>query len=50
MQIKEGDDLGFVNGFGWQAVALGYGCGFVVGIGIGYCLVLGLTRRNTRAN
>ncbi|KAH6835003.1 hypothetical protein C2S53_003780 [Perilla frutescens var. hirtella] len=29
---EEGDDQSdFVNGFGWQVVALGYGCGFVVG-------------------
>jgi len=27
-------------GFGWEPVAIGYGCGFVIGIGIGYCMFL----------
>ena len=27
-------------GFGWKAVAIGYGCGFVIGIGIGYYMFL----------
>jgi len=27
-------------GFGWKPVAIGYGCGFVIGIGIGYCMFL----------
>jgi len=27
-------------GFGWKAVAIGYGCGFVIGIGIGYYMLL----------
>ncbi|XP_039690708.1 receptor-like protein 9DC3 [Medicago truncatula] len=27
-------------GFGWKAVAIGYGCGFVIGIGIGYFMFL----------
>ncbi|XP_058742820.1 receptor-like protein 9DC3 [Vicia villosa] len=25
-------------GFGWKPVAIGYGCGFVFGIGLGYCM------------
>ncbi|XP_047952631.1 receptor-like protein 9DC3 [Salvia hispanica] len=39
---EEGDDddaYVFVNGFGWQSVVTGYGCGFVVGIGIGYMVI-----------
>ncbi|CAI8587051.1 unnamed protein product [Vicia faba] len=27
-------------GFGWKPVAMGYGCGFVFGIGLGYCMFL----------
>ncbi|PNX61377.1 receptor-like protein kinase, partial [Trifolium pratense] len=27
-------------GFGWKPVAIGYGCGFVIGIGIGYFVLL----------
>ncbi|XP_039686888.1 receptor-like protein 9DC3 [Medicago truncatula] len=27
-------------GFGWKPVAIGYGCGFVIGIGLGYCMFL----------
>jgi len=27
-------------GFGWKPVAIGYGCGFVIGIGIGYYMFL----------
>ncbi|XP_058742823.1 receptor-like protein 9DC3 isoform X2 [Vicia villosa] len=26
--------------FGWKPVAIGYGCGFVFGIGLGYCMFL----------
>uniref|UniRef100_A0A3N7GKU4 Uncharacterized protein n=2 Tax=Populus TaxID=3689 RepID=A0A3N7GKU4_POPTR len=26
----------FEEGFGWKAVAMGYGCGFVFGVSIGY--------------
>ncbi|RHN52278.1 putative leucine-rich repeat-containing, plant-type, leucine-rich repeat domain, L [Medicago truncatula] len=27
-------------GFGWIPVVIGYGCGFLIGIGIGYCMFL----------
>ncbi|KAI5432729.1 Receptor-like protein 9dc3 [Lathyrus oleraceus] len=27
-------------GFGWKPVAIGYGCGFMIGIGLGYCMFL----------
>jgi hypothetical protein len=27
-------------GFGWKPVAIGYGCGFVIGIGLGYFVFL----------
>ncbi|KAI5432732.1 hypothetical protein KIW84_020146, partial [Lathyrus oleraceus] len=27
-------------GFGWKPVAIGYGCGFVFGIGLGYFMFL----------
>ncbi|XP_047943054.1 receptor-like protein 9DC3 [Salvia hispanica] len=33
------DEYGFIDGFGWRSVVLGYGCGFVVGIGIGYMVI-----------
>ncbi|KAH6796541.1 hypothetical protein C2S52_021095 [Perilla frutescens var. hirtella] len=35
---QESDCCNFVDGFTWQAVALGYGCGFVVGVVLG-CIV-----------
>ncbi|KAG5233638.1 receptor protein [Salix suchowensis] len=34
---NEGDDSTlFGDGFGWKAVAIGYGCGFVLGVAMGY--------------
>ncbi|KAJ6376198.1 hypothetical protein OIU77_001044 [Salix suchowensis] len=34
---NEGDDSTlFGDGFGWKAVAMGYGCGFVLGVAMGY--------------
>ncbi|KAL1542290.1 receptor like protein 22-like [Salvia divinorum] len=37
---EEGDDgYGFIDGFGWRCVVMGYGSGFVVGIGIGYMII-----------
>ena len=30
------DDFGFANGFHWKVVLLGYGCGFMFGLGMGY--------------
>ena len=34
---NEGDDSTlFGDGFGWKAVAMGYGCGFVIGVAMGY--------------
>ena len=30
------DDFGFENGFHWKVVLLGYGCGFMFGLGMGY--------------
>lgn len=36
----EGDDeSSFVNGFGWEAIVLGYGCGFVIGVFWGYLIL-----------
>ncbi|KAJ6886707.1 receptor-like protein 9DC3 [Populus alba x Populus x berolinensis] len=32
----EKEDSMFEDGFGWKAVAMGYGCGFVFGVSIGY--------------
>jgi len=32
----EKEDSMFGEGFGWKAVAMGYGCGFVFGVSIGY--------------
>jgi len=35
--FDEGDDSTlFEDGFGWKAVAMGYGCGFVFGVATGY--------------
>ncbi|XP_047953401.1 receptor-like protein 9DC3, partial [Salvia hispanica] len=30
---------GFIDGFGWRCVVMGYGSGFAVGIGIGYMII-----------
>ncbi|XP_047953346.1 receptor-like protein 9DC3 [Salvia hispanica] len=32
---EEDDEYEFIDGFGWRSVVMGYGCGFMVGIGIG---------------
>ena len=32
----EKEDSMFEEGFGWKAVAMGYGCGFVFGVSMGY--------------
>jgi uncharacterized membrane protein YraQ (UPF0718 family) len=35
--FDEGDDSTLVgDGFGWKAVTIGYGCGFVFGVASGY--------------
>jgi hypothetical protein len=35
--FHDGDDSAFFgDGFGWKAVAIGYGCGFVFGVTMGY--------------
>ncbi|XP_047965168.1 receptor-like protein 9DC3 [Salvia hispanica] len=36
---EEDDENGFIDGFGWRYVVMGYGSGFVVGIGIGYMII-----------
>jgi hypothetical protein len=36
--IKE-DDFEFENGFHWKVVLLGYGCGFMFGLGMGYLVL-----------
>ncbi|XP_073268362.1 receptor-like protein 49 [Populus alba] len=33
------EDSMFEEGFGWKAVAMGYGCGFVFGVSIGYVCI-----------
>ncbi|KAG5235253.1 receptor protein [Salix suchowensis] len=33
---SEKEDSMFEEGFGWKAVAMGYGCGFVFGVSMGY--------------
>ncbi|XP_047954625.1 receptor-like protein Cf-9 homolog [Salvia hispanica] len=38
-QEDEDKESGFIDGFGWQSVVMGYGCGCIVGIGIGYMFV-----------
>ncbi|KAG5233634.1 receptor protein [Salix suchowensis] len=36
-RYNEGDDSTlFGDGFGWKAVAMGYGCGFLLGVAMGY--------------
>ncbi|XP_057785013.1 receptor-like protein 9DC3 [Salvia miltiorrhiza] len=39
MQPEEDDEYGFIDGFGWRSVVMGYGCGIIVGIGIGCCII-----------
>ncbi|XP_057789537.1 putative receptor like protein 25 [Salvia miltiorrhiza] len=38
-QDDENDEYGFIDGFGWRSVVMGYGSGLVVGIGIGCCII-----------
>ncbi|XP_057797863.1 receptor-like protein 20 [Salvia miltiorrhiza] len=38
-QDDEDDEYGFIDGFGWRSVVMGYGGGIIVGIGIGYCII-----------
>ncbi|XP_047949135.1 receptor-like protein Cf-9 homolog [Salvia hispanica] len=38
-QEDDDDVSGFIDGFGWRSVVMGYGCGFVVGMGIGYIII-----------
>ncbi|XP_057789525.1 receptor-like protein 54 [Salvia miltiorrhiza] len=35
----EDDEYGFIDGFGWRSVVMGYGSGIIVGIGIGCCII-----------
>ncbi|XP_057789329.1 receptor-like protein 33 [Salvia miltiorrhiza] len=35
----EEDEFGFIDGFGWRSVVMGYGSGLIVGIGIGYIII-----------
>ncbi|XP_042012454.1 receptor-like protein Cf-9 homolog [Salvia splendens] len=35
LQQEDDGESGFVNGFGWQPVVLGYGCGFIIGVFMG---------------
>ena len=34
--FQEDNDSMFASGFGWKAVLIGYGCGLVFGITVGY--------------
>ncbi|XP_057785006.1 receptor-like protein 19 [Salvia miltiorrhiza] len=38
-QDDEDDDYGFIDGFGWRSVVMGYGSGIIVGIGIGCWII-----------
>ena len=38
--IIQDNDFEFANGFHWKVVLLGYGCGFIFGLGIGYHVFL----------
>ncbi|XP_057797937.1 receptor-like protein 9DC3 [Salvia miltiorrhiza] len=33
------EEYGFIDGFGWRSVVMGYGSGIIVGIGIGCCII-----------
>ncbi|XP_057798001.1 putative receptor like protein 25 [Salvia miltiorrhiza] len=35
----EDDEYGFIDGFGWRSVVMGYGSGIIVGIGIGCWII-----------
>ncbi|XP_057785000.1 receptor-like protein 9DC3 [Salvia miltiorrhiza] len=35
----EEEEYGFIDGFGWRSVVMGYGSGIIVGIGIGCCII-----------
>ncbi|XP_057789291.1 putative receptor like protein 25 [Salvia miltiorrhiza] len=39
LQPEEEEEYGFIDGFGWRSVVMGYGSGFIVGIGIGYIII-----------
>ena len=36
---QEGDDAEHTIGFGWKVVLMGYGCGIVIGISVGYIVL-----------
>ncbi|XP_057785008.1 receptor-like protein 19 [Salvia miltiorrhiza] len=36
---EEDDEYGFIDGFGWRSVVMGYGSGMIVGIGIGCWII-----------
>ena len=36
LTLQQGDNLESENGFGWQAVSMGYGCGVIFGMLMGY--------------
>ncbi|XP_057801688.1 receptor like protein 22-like [Salvia miltiorrhiza] len=38
-QDDEDDEYGFIDGFGWRSVVMGYGSGIIVGIGIGCWII-----------
>ncbi|KAL8479434.1 hypothetical protein ACS0TY_026357 [Phlomoides rotata] len=38
-QEDDDNEIGFFDGFTWQVVALGYGCGFVFGVTAGYFML-----------
>ena len=43
LQEDDDGDYGILEGFCWQAVVSGYGCGFVIGLIVG-CVILGYGR------
>ena len=48
LTIQE-NDFEFANGFNWKVVLLGYGCGFMFGLGMGY-LVFSSEKSNWLVN
>ncbi|XP_057789523.1 receptor-like protein 9DC3 [Salvia miltiorrhiza] len=36
---EENEEYGFIDGFGWRSVVMGYGSGIIVGIGIGCWII-----------
>ena len=38
LTLQQKDNLELENGFSWQAISMGYGCGVIFGMLIGYLM------------